>query len=357
MDSLNANSSESTPVTNTLRLVSVVIPAYDAAATVAATIRSVLEQTYTRLEIIVVDDGSTDNTAEVLVEFGSSIRVVHKTNGGLASARNAGCEAAGGEFIALLDADDLCTPQRIALQVKALESDPDVVLACSDFAAFTSQGPLQADFAARYYSAIGQSPHGIESFFPMAHYIASPSTTQPVLVRTGNLYPALALGNFVHPPTCMFRKSAFIAAGGFDTSVRNMCDWEWLVRVARLGKFAYLQQRLLHYRLSDAQLSGAKHRAQAMRDIVKVFEIIRQQNPDINAITQERFARELAQARIWAADAEAENSGYEALGYLVKALPQGFTQKLWFVTLAKCLLPAQLRCLTRALRRARTQIL
>jgi glycosyltransferase involved in cell wall biosynthesis len=247
-------------------LVSVVIPAFNAAQTLSQTIRSVLAQTYAPIEIVVVDDGSTDDTAQVLDSFGSAIKCVRKPNGGLASARNAGCAAAQGEYIALLDADDLCTPQRIALQVTAFKAAPDAVLICSDFDAFSADSTNKPRHAATYYSAVHETADGFAGLFPVKQQLQTALEQTPLILRTGTLYPVLALGNVVHPPTCMFRRGLFTAVGGFDESIRNMCDWDWLVRASRYGAFGYIEASLLRYRLSETQLSGSKHHVTAMLD-------------------------------------------------------------------------------------------
>ena len=106
--------------------VSVIIPAYNAAWCVARAIDSALEQDYEAKEIIVVNDGSTDDTGRVLAGYGDRIRVVDKPNGGLSSARNAGIEAAEGEFVAFLDADDWWLPGKLTAQAGLMRDDPDV---------------------------------------------------------------------------------------------------------------------------------------------------------------------------------------------------------------------------------------
>lgn len=103
-----------------LGLVSVVIPAYNAAAFVKNAIDSVLIQTYKNREILVVNDGSTDNTADQLANYGDAITVLSQVNGGLSSARNLGIKQARGEFIAFLDADDYWMPDKLKLQVSCM---------------------------------------------------------------------------------------------------------------------------------------------------------------------------------------------------------------------------------------------
>mgnify|MGYP005832491149 CR=1 FL=1 len=107
--------------------VSVVIPTYNRANCVGDAIRSVLEQTYKDFEIIVVDDGSTDNTPEVLAGFGDKIRIVKQENRGVSAARNAGIRIARGQWIAILDSDDVWEPKKLEVQIRDLEEHPEVV--------------------------------------------------------------------------------------------------------------------------------------------------------------------------------------------------------------------------------------
>lgn len=109
-------------------LVSAVIPAYNSEHWIVTAIDSVLSQTYIDIECIVVDDGSTDRTTELARAYGSRVTVVSKTNGGDASARNAGIEAARGAYIAFLDADDLWLPDKIRRQVEVMESRPSIAM-------------------------------------------------------------------------------------------------------------------------------------------------------------------------------------------------------------------------------------
>lgn len=108
------------------KLVSVIIPAFNAERHLAAAIESILAQDYRPLEIIVVDDGSTDRTAEIAESFGDPVRCVRQANGGTAVARNVGVQLARGEYLAHHDADDLWTEGRLSLQVRALETHPDM---------------------------------------------------------------------------------------------------------------------------------------------------------------------------------------------------------------------------------------
>src|SRR5216683_170215 len=120
--------------------VSAIIAVYNGAATVAQAIDSVLAQTFGDLDLIVVNDGSTDGTPGVLRNYGDRIRVVDQPNCGVAAARNAGVRASRGEYIAFLDSDDAWAPTKIARAVAALEEAPSCVLAFSNLTIVDSAG-------------------------------------------------------------------------------------------------------------------------------------------------------------------------------------------------------------------------
>jgi glycosyltransferase involved in cell wall biosynthesis len=119
-------------------LVSVIIPVYNGDRYLAEAIQSVLAQTYQLIEIIVIDDGSSDRTAEVAQSFGSLIRYEYQSNSGSSAARNRGIELASGEFIAFLDADDLWLEDKLALQIEAFNTNPDVDIVCGQIKQFHS---------------------------------------------------------------------------------------------------------------------------------------------------------------------------------------------------------------------------
>ena len=104
--------------------ISVVIPTYNRAATISSTVQAVLEQTYANREVIIVDDGSTDNTAEVLSAFGDAVTVIHQENKGITGARNTGIRASKGDWIALQDSDDHWDPDKLQMQVDDINAHP-----------------------------------------------------------------------------------------------------------------------------------------------------------------------------------------------------------------------------------------
>src|SRR6202046_2218977 len=113
-------------------LVSVIIPVYNGASTIDRALKSVFAQTFKGFEVVICDDGSTDDTPSVLAQWGEKIRVVRQVNRGLPAARNAAIAASGGELLALIDHDDEWLPQKLELAVAAMRADPGAALLYSD---------------------------------------------------------------------------------------------------------------------------------------------------------------------------------------------------------------------------------
>lgn len=202
--------------------VSVIIPAYNAEAFIADTVRSALDQTYRDLEVIVVDDGSADGTLKALEQFQGRVRVHAQANGGVARARNAGVRLAAGSWIAFLDADDLWLPHKIERQ-----------LACSD---------VPMSFTDRFnFGVIGDLPELQSKATPM---------------RGGDLFvPLLRDGNFITSTSVMMRRELFEQLGGFYTGLNGTEDWELWLRVAERHPIGFVDEPLVRYRLHAGGIS------------------------------------------------------------------------------------------------------
>lgn len=298
--------------------VSIVIPAYNCAATVAATVESCLAQTHPDVEIIVVNDGSTDATAQVLAGFGASIRVLDKRNGGVAASRNVGTRAATGEFILWMDHDDLMQPERAALQVAVLRADAALRLASSDFSAFSNpSADFEASHIASYYSAVHRLG-GIDRLYTDSHWFDHAG--KPWRVRSGDIYEHLISGNFVHPPTVMVRREAFDRVGYFDESLTYNSEYDLIFRIARTGRVAYVDAALLRYRRSETQLSHGTAGGRIPLETVRVLERVRREDPETYARRRALFRHRLAVQYTDAADLIGPSDRLRALRLLAKGL-------------------------------------
>jgi glycosyltransferase involved in cell wall biosynthesis len=132
--------------------VSVIIPVYNGAETIARAVRSVLAQDYRSYELIVVDDGSTDSTGDVVRGFGSGIQYIRQENRGPAAARNAGAKIASGEYLAFLDADDEWLPSKLTSMVAVFDQDGDASLVYSNFVSIA----LSGEVSVKRYSGVGE---------------------------------------------------------------------------------------------------------------------------------------------------------------------------------------------------------
>src|SRR5688572_4229057 len=182
--------------------VSVIIASYNYGRFVGQAIRSVLDQTWRDREVIVVDDGSTDDTAAVVRTFGDSVRAIHQANRGLSGARNTGLRAASGQYVACLDSDDLWLPDKLARQVAVLDARPDVGLVYADAVYFDdASGTSLGRHGERYRHADGH-------------------VTADLITR----------GNFIPSPTPLFRRAAVDVVGDFDETLRHSEDWDMWIR-------------------------------------------------------------------------------------------------------------------------------
>jgi hypothetical protein len=213
--------------------VSVIIPAYNAAAFVAEAIDSALAQRYRDFEVVVVDDGSTDATAEILARYGAVVTVLRQPNGGPAAARNRALRAARGALVAPLDADDRWEDSYLSLMVDRLDRAPET--AAGVFAGWVAVDRSGSEIPNRRVAR-----------------------RAPVDLRE------LALGNRFQPSAVLVRHAAIVDAGGFDEVLpRGVEDWDlWLRLAARGGEFVAVDRCLCHYRVHGESVS---HRPDTMR--------------------------------------------------------------------------------------------
>jgi glycosyltransferase involved in cell wall biosynthesis len=205
--------------------VSVVIANYNMAKFVEQAIRSVLEQTQSPLEVIVVDDGSTDQSREVIRRVAvddSRVVVIEQCNAGQTRAKNAGVAAARGTVIGFCDADDYWAPSKLELQLPLFER-PEIGLVFGRARRVDLSGATLAVVPQRYW--------------------------------TGRVLDALIVENFIPFGTALVRSKAFRDAGGFDERYRMGIDWEAWLRLARLHEFAFLDAVVYTYRVWEGQMS------------------------------------------------------------------------------------------------------
>jgi len=203
-------------------MVSVIVPVYNAADLVGETLDSIMAQDYPEWELIVVDDGSTDHSAEVVAPYlaDQRVRFITKPNGGVASARNLGVREARGELVAFCDSDDLWAPDKLTRQMELL-SEPEVVLVYC----------------------------GIELLMPDGSIKPMPELHHP----EGRCFDELVVGNAVTCSSVVAKKSVVMDAGMFDErrELMGLEDKHLWLRMALLGTIRAVPEPLVRYRITQ----------------------------------------------------------------------------------------------------------
>lgn len=261
--------------------VSVVIPTFNRAGEVSRAIDSCLNQTYSRIEIIVVDDGSTDETASAMAGYGKKIRYCTLDHSGLpARTRNAGLKIAAGEYIAFLDSDDRWLPEKTDIQTGILNNDRDCGLVCSN--ALVERGGQKQD----------------------APYLKSEKE------RSGWLLSDLLKNNFIITSTVMIRRSILESTGGFleDPLVRAIEDYDLWLRVAAAAKVTFIDNLLAVYQDQPASIRSEQSTTAYWQGMLYILERlgndskylkteVKEAAPLINTLTF-RYRRHLLSAHL-----------------------------------------------------------
>ena len=270
--------------------VSVIIPCFNHGRFLRQAARSVLSQTLADIELIIVDDGSTDETAAVIAQLDDPrVRVRVTGNRGVSAARNAGLDMARGEFVAFLDADDAWEPEKLARQVAIMDSEPEVALVFTDLRRFSSTTELlnrQLTFVPEL-SAIPRRPSRAgdgwvileDAFTALAPLRQLPGWIQTTLLR------ASATGDL-----------------RFPEGVRLAEDLHYLLRAYRRGRAAYISEPLVAVRRHDRNSYGSH--SEMLRPVIGVLDLLRQEPlaPAHRHALQVRIGRawlELAHENFW----------------------------------------------------------
>jgi len=206
--------------------ISVIIPVYNAAGTIRTALTSVFRQTYENIQIIVINDGSTDNTLKQVAALTDPRLEIHSyPNSGVCSATNRGMEKATGEYIAFLDADDFWAPEKLASQLNALRNHPEASVVYSQVNAVDSQG----EFLFRY----------------------------PFSLASGNVSSRIMESCFiVSGSNLLIKKDCLKHTGFFNPSLVCFGDWEYAIRLARRYQFLAVRDYHINYRYQNDSLSA-----------------------------------------------------------------------------------------------------
>jgi glycosyltransferase involved in cell wall biosynthesis len=223
--------------------ISVILPVYNCQEFVSEAVISILNQTFSNFELIIIDDCSTDKTLEIIKSFDDSrIKIIEKPkNSGYTDSLNFGIDIAKGEYIARMDGDDISLPMRFEKQVAFLDHNQDVIMCGSDIAILSSDKPLY-----KYHSH------------------------EEILVD-------LCFQNAFCHPTVMIRKTALLV-NKYDKNFEPAEDYELWIRLSQIGKLANLNEVLLRYRVHENQISKSKNAIQKKHNFACNLKLLNKLN-------------------------------------------------------------------------------
>lgn len=228
--------------------VSVIIPTYNRAHLIRETLESVTAQTHHDFHVIVVDDGSTDDTPDVLRDYSNCIEYHRISHSGQSAARNIGLERSSGEYIAFLDSDDVWDNRFLEVMTQALDNSSGAGFAFCDYGTFEEGGVIQ------------------ETFLPKGHKVQ------------GDIFAHLLQVNFLCTGALLIRRVCFDEIGGFDPDLPLVEDWDLWLRLARKFKAKYIDEPLLHIRLNP--LNPSRNPLGVYPLNLRVLEKMRRDFPD-----------------------------------------------------------------------------
>jgi glycosyltransferase involved in cell wall biosynthesis len=246
--------------------VSAIIPTYNRAALLVEAVESALTQRRPPDEILVIDDGSRDDTATRMAAYGDRVRYVRQANAGPSAARNHGFRLARGEYLALLDSDDLWTPDRLERQLEVLQRHPETDVVFGREVLF-SDGQPDRDW----------NLHDHEVRRVLGQTTGPLSPVLPLLIRE----------NVVPTSTALFRRALLDRTGGIDESLRQAEDWDLWLRFALAGaRFAHVPSPLCRRRMHDSNLIHDKEAR--MQATLAVLERHLPQLRELRAVAEQR---------------------------------------------------------------------
>ncbi len=338
-------------------LVSVIIPTYNRAAICKAAVESVLAQTHGNVEVIVVDDGSTDNTRDVISGLDKRVRYISQANAGVSAARNTGLKAATGDYIAFLDSDDSWLPWKLEAQLSVLQAFPEVGMVWTDMLAVDENGKIlhesyiQLMYAAYLY--FDRDKHFRVSRDLVDVWEGCPERFYGKKCYSGNIFSWMFMGNLVHTSTVLLRRDRQKNVGLFDVDlIKSGEDYDFHFRTCREGDVAYIDVPSIRYQVGGAdQLTQPEHigwiASNNLRTVTKMYA---QARDEIN-LPGWMIRKRLSDSYMWVGRTKLFGDGGGAAPYFLKSLQYNILQpKLFFLT-ALSICPAKTVDLLVALKR------
>jgi len=229
-----------------MKKVSIVVPAYNCESLIGETIKSILMQTYSNFELLIIDDGSTDNTQLIIKSFNDDrIKYFYQENhGGPSKARNRGIKESLGDYIFIFDSDDLMRPQKIELSVNAMENNMEADILFTRFSLIDeSNKTLREDY--------------LKEYLTLSNLVKTKSIdNKAYFIKASKLFPAVVKSNFIGTSSVVLRSASLTEPDRFDESLKNADDRLFWLRFSSKHNGVFLNSILHDYRVVSSGITG-----------------------------------------------------------------------------------------------------
>ncbi len=330
-------------------MVSIIIPTYNRAYCLGRTIDSVIAQTHTDWEALIIDDGSTDETRRFIADtYGHDprVRYIYQTNGGVSNARNTGIRECRGDYVAFLDSDDIWKPWKLAVQLEGLRRHPEAGMIWTDMKAVDPDGTVtNPRYLKTLYSAYRFFE--LETLFTSHEafdHASLPDSERPATLFAGDIYVSMIMGSLVHTSTVLMRKDRLDQVGGFDESLKlSGEDYDFHLRTCKYGPVALLDVASIRYQTGRTDHLSNRSDATA-RNFLATLEKAIADDRGKGRLPAASIRRILAEAHGWLAEEEFKlDRSSEARSHAIQSLMRRPIQPRLVAMVGMTTLPQSLR--------------
>lgn len=340
--------------------VSIIIPTYNRAHTVCRTLDSVLAQSHSDWEAIVVDDGSRDNTRDVIAtQYGHEPRIRYsvKQNGGAAAARNAGLGLATGDFIAFLDSDDTWVPWKLELQLQCFRVEPAIGMMWTNMDAVDPDGTLLNPMhLATMYSS--RRKYSDEQLFDRRHVLSSAhSSIDGLAFKTGDIFSYMITGSLVHTSTVLLRREWQQRVGLFNLAYTPLGeDFDFHLRTTHLGRVGFVNVSTVNYEVGAVgALTERKNMVHCAKNFLAAISPFLEHERSRITLSDAEVRATLAEGYAWyGAELLDQGQNTEARAALTRSLSHQWQRRTALLYAMSLVPPKLLRALREARRARRT---
>ena len=258
-------------------LVSVIIPTYNRAKLLPRALESAFAQTYKHVEIIVIDDGSTDSTKVVLQKYSNNIRIIQSDHQGAVNARNLGMSASQGKYICFLDSDDEYYPYKIEAQVETIETHSEIDMISTEVSGIYPEGEVDEYHLKKYHSTYDKYKLTYDTIYSVKKDIKIECVNKILPFYSGNIFKYALLGTLIMSNTVLFKRNLLDVIGFQDQRFKYGEDYNFVTRICKHSNVGFIDIPTYKLYYHDGQMTRfvtKKHSADRNKKIIEGYNTI-----------------------------------------------------------------------------------